>query len=327
MEWNKIPYTKKAKSLDEQIEELLQHGVVISDENKAKEYLSDIGYYRLGFYMHPFEKTYPLLDSQRSHKVHRGTKIEDIIAFYYFDFDLRNILNRYLSRIEVAVRTALLSELSNKYIDNPTWFVDPSVVSESFIASFPKEAYKSIRKNDVIKRHHKKYIGEYAPAWKTMEYMTLGNLEILYDNLIWDKDKKLVSNRFGEPATATFKSYLSAIRELRNACAHGKAIFDLKLYNGIRSGKAGVFTTVDRHTLREALAVVDYLLGTISRNRVEDMWESIYSATERLYENTPFLRPLIESQMGIIVPNDREIIPWYRSIIKKIVNFTKKISR
>ena len=92
-----------------------------------------------------------------------------------------------------------------------------------------------------------------------MEYMTLGNLEILYDSLILNKDKKLVSNRFGEPATTTFKSYLSVIRELRNACAHGKAIFDLKLYNGIRSGKAGTFSSADRHTVREALAVIDYM--------------------------------------------------------------------
>ncbi len=297
----KIPYTKRAKSLEQQIDTLRRHGVVIEDEQKAQEYLSDIGYYRIGFYLHPFEVTYPFLDSRRSHKVQPNTYIEDIVALYYFDFDLRNILNRYLSRIEVAVRTALLHELSNKYIHNPTWFVDPEVVKTDFIASFPEVAYKSIRKNDVIKRHHKKYLGAYAPAWKTMEYMTLGNLETLYDSLILDKDKKLVSNRFGEPATATFKSYLSAIRELRNACAHGKIIFDLRLYNGIRSGKAGKFSSTNRHSVREALKVVDYMLGNISQNRVKDMWQDIKEAAMRLYERKPELRPTIESLTGIIV--------------------------
>lgn len=96
----------------------------------------------------------------------------------------------------MAIRTAFLYELSNKYIDNPQWHVDPTVVAESFIINFPS-IYSTIRKNEVIKRHHKKYLGEYAPAWKTMEYMTLGNLEILYDSLLLNKDKKLVSNRFG----------------------------------------------------------------------------------------------------------------------------------
>lgn len=298
----KIPYTKRAKTLDEQIETLRKHGVEISDEQKATEYLSDIGYYRLGFYLHPFELTYPHLDSRRRHDVQPGTRIEDVVALYYFDFDLRNILNRYLSRIEVAIRTALLYELSNKYHNNPTWFVDPSVVTTNFITDFPTAAYNAIKKNDAIKRHHKKYVGQYAPAWKTIEYMTLGNLEILYDSLVLNKDKKLVSNRFGESAIATFKSYLSAIRELRNACAHGKAVFDLKLYNGIRSGKAGTFSTVNRHTMREALAVVDYMLSNISENRVKDMWQDIYAATSRLYGKTPGVRPIIESSTGIILP-------------------------
>ncbi len=298
----KIPYTKKVKSLDEQIDELRLHGVEISNDTKAKEYLSDIGYYRLGFYLYPFEKTFPLLDKRRYHDVRPGTKIEYVVALYYFDFDLRNILNKYLSRIEVAVRTALIYELSYKYINNPMWFVDSNVVTSKFITDFPNVAYNSILKNDVIKRHHKKYLGPFAPAWKTMEYMTLGNIETLFDNLVWDKDKKLISNRFGEPATGTFKSYLSAIRELRNACAHGKVIFDLKLYNGIRSGKAGTFSDSRRHSVREALAVVDYLLKSISVNRVKDMWKEIHVATSRLYEKAPSIRFVIENLTGIIVP-------------------------
>ncbi len=298
----KKPYLKRPKSPDEQIEELRQHGVSISDVSKAKEYLSDIGYYRLGFYLHPFELTYPFLDSRRRHDVREGTTIEHVVALYYFDFDLRNILNRYLSRIEIAIRTAVIYELSYKYINNPTWFVDPNVVTSSFITDFPTDAYSAIRKNNVIKRHHQKYIGQYAPAWKTMEYMTLGNIETLYANLIWDKDKKLISNRFGEPATGTFKSYLSAIRELRNACAHGKTLFDFKLYNGIRTGKAGTFNLTSRHSLREALAVVNYLLASISKNRVNDMWKDIYTAVSRLYEKTSAIRPIIETLTGITVP-------------------------
>ena len=112
----RIAYTKQATTYDDQISILRSRNVIISDETKAKEYLADIGYYRLGFYLHPFEITYPLLDSRRSHGVRPGTKIEDVVALYYFDLDLRNILNRYLSRIEVAIRTTIIYELSNKYV-------------------------------------------------------------------------------------------------------------------------------------------------------------------------------------------------------------------
>ena len=50
---------KQALTLDKQIKLLRSRGMSIADETKAKEVLLDIGYYRLGFYWFPFEKTYP----------------------------------------------------------------------------------------------------------------------------------------------------------------------------------------------------------------------------------------------------------------------------
>ena len=248
----KIPYNKRATTYEEQITILRRHGVVISDEAKAREYLADIGYYRLGFYLYPFEKTYPHLDYRRQHNVEHGTRIEDVVALYYFDIDLRNILNKYLSRIEVAIRTTIVYELSNKYKANPTWFVDPNVVSANFIRKFPGEAYRSIKNKLPIQRHHSKYTGQFAPAWKTMEFMTLGNLEVLYDNLVWDRDKRLISSHFKELAIETFKSYLTALREVRNACAHGNLLFGMTLSSGIRTGEAcAYFNGNDNQTSRK----------------------------------------------------------------------------
>lgn len=52
-------YIKTATTIEEQIAKLRKRGLTISDEDKAKEILSDIGYYRLGFYWFPYEKGYP----------------------------------------------------------------------------------------------------------------------------------------------------------------------------------------------------------------------------------------------------------------------------
>ena len=90
---------KTAKTVDEQIDILRSRGIIINDPEKAKEILNDIGYYRLGFYFFPFEKTHPQT-TNRTHEVVPGTQFEDAVALYYFDFDLRNILNRYLTRVE-----------------------------------------------------------------------------------------------------------------------------------------------------------------------------------------------------------------------------------
>lgn len=48
-----------ATNIDEQIALLEQRGMSIADKEKARECLLDIGYFRLGFYWFPFEKTYP----------------------------------------------------------------------------------------------------------------------------------------------------------------------------------------------------------------------------------------------------------------------------
>ena len=299
----KKAYTKQAQSLDDLVARLRNRGVVISDETKAKEYLYDIGYYRLGFYSYAFEVTYPCLDGRRCHEVKSGTTIEDIVALYYYDLDLRTILNRYLSRIEVSIRTTMTQELSMKYQDDPCWFVNSGVMSADFISGFNKEVYSHLRGKPAIKRHHDKYFGVYAPAWKTLEFMTMGNLEVLYSKLIRDADKKLISLRYGEPAISAFKSYLTAIREVRNACAHGNVLYGLHLSSGIITGAAcPSIIPGTNQTLNGALRVIDFMIRQISVNRANELKAELIEVTRRLYAKVPAIRPLIEDSTGIIIP-------------------------
>lgn len=301
----KIPYTKRATNHAQQIALLRSRGVQISNEHKAEEYLSDIGYYRLGFYLFPFEQTYPAVGKRRSHDVIPGTKIEDVVAYYYYDLDLRNILNRYLSRIEVAIRTTIIYELSNKYPSNPFWYVDSSIVESRFISTFTKQFYGKIKEKDPIRRHHQKYLGTYAPAWKAMEYMTLGNLENLYDKLKFNADKSLISSKFGEPAMGVFKNYLSVIREVRNSCAHGNVIVGMSLTENVKAGAACPTIPIGtQNTFHGALRVIDFLLKKVSVNRANDMWNQIYDATRKLYAAAPSLQPLVEQRTGIILPSE-----------------------
>lgn len=127
--------TKPATTIDEQLDLLKTRGLAIQDEDKAREILLDIGYYRLGFYLFPFEKSYPQLRN-RTHEYIDGATFEDAVKLYYFDFDLRLLLTRYLTRIEIAFRTALIYNLSNKYSPNSVWFISPSVVSRSYARDF-----------------------------------------------------------------------------------------------------------------------------------------------------------------------------------------------
>ena len=140
----------------------------------------DVGYYRLGFYAFPFECTFPNI-YDRSHQYVEGTTFKSIYDLYFFDTQLRRILLNALDRIEVNLRSRITYIVSNHYVDSPTWFVDRAIMNSNFVGGFRDKVYSTLLENPVIKRHHDKYINDkYAPAWKTLEFMTLGNLTALF---------------------------------------------------------------------------------------------------------------------------------------------------
>ena len=187
---NEHSLMKRALNIDEQIERLKSNGMIFDNEEKAKEILLDIGYYRFGFYSFPFEEQYPRLEN-RNHRLKQGTSFRSVYDLYEFDTRLRRILLNALDRIEVNIRTQITYIASNHYIDCPTWFCDNRYMSMDFVSTFDEKVYRTLRDNPIIKRHHENHKEDpYAPAWKSIEFMTLGNLTSLY-RAIKDENVKL----------------------------------------------------------------------------------------------------------------------------------------
>ncbi|MCD8305139.1 MAG: Abi family protein [Prevotella sp.] len=255
--------------MEEQIVKLKGRGMVFEDENKAKEILLDVGYYRLGFYSYAFEKSFPRL-KHRTHELIEGTEFRDVVELYYFDCDLRRLLTYYVNRIEVNIRTQITYIISNHYVQDPTWFANPKVMRDEYVNKFYQSVYKDMAKNPVLARHHKKYLNDkYAPAWKTLEFMTLGNIIHLYLSL---KDRNL-QNKIAKHYNCSFGvfcDYLEIIRSLRNRCAHGNCLYNMILYKGIQSSPAGI-TAENRHNIAGVIGVVRYILGQISNNRLAEL--------------------------------------------------------
>lgn len=258
--------------------------MTISDETKAKEILSDIGYYRLGFYWFPFEDGYPNKYC-RNHKFVEGTDFDDAVALYYFDNDLRNILAPYLHRIEICFRTAIIYNVSNHYRRNPTWFVDPKIVNDDFVKDFPK-LYGDIRKNEAVKRHHKKYRNDiYAPAWKTLEYMTFGSMLFLYQNLKSADLRQQIADKFGISNLDAFESQMKTIRIIRNICAHGHNLYDIHFPQSIKTGEIKGLSNKQRNNISGGLIVIESILKTISENRKNELDDKI----QKLLLNPQFI--------------------------------------
>lgn len=269
-------YIKRATTIDEQVAILRNRGILISNEEKAKENLLDIGYFRLGFYCFPFEKDYPYKDN-RNHIYKEGTIFEDIVKLYYFDFDLRNLLMRYINRIEINFRTYLTYYVSNTYKESPTWFADPVIVSSQYANTFEVKVYNdTFKATPIIKRHHQHHINDkFAPAWKTVEFMTFGSILKLYSNLRSDIVKSKIAKYYGITSVNVFMNYMETIKVIRNTCAHGGVLFDISLPLSIKNGPAGILNVNLKNNLAGALLVISYIMRQISENRANDMEDQI----------------------------------------------------
>lgn len=282
----------KATTLDEQVELLRSRGMELDlPVEKVKEILGDIGYYRLGFYWHPFE-----IDSK--HNFRPGTKFSECVELYYFDNDLRQILVRYTNRIEINFRTKLVYEGSSKFKNDPKWFINTRRVYGSYVSGFMVIYNKLKEENKFLKRHHIKYPNhKVAPAWKTIEFLSFGSVYNLYKALKDEDLKKKIAAHYGLKKFDKLQNYLGITLFIRNSCAHGAVIFDLHTPLEIEKLPFIQFTNDDRHSLDSAMKIIHFLLTKISINRAADFKDEIDALVKkRITSNT--LISIIEEKMN-----------------------------
>ncbi|UNY99218.1 Abi family protein [Zhouia spongiae] len=289
---------KKAIPVDEQIKKLRSRGMVMDwGEEKAKEVLLDIGYYRLGFYWHPFQ-----IDSE--HNLVEGTLFSNVVKLYYLDTDLKHILTKAINRIEINFKTQLIYYTSVKYDQNPTWFVDKKIVAKTFVDNFPKFYTKKFKSdNKPIKRHHAKYPNEiYAPAWKTLEFLTLGSVITLYISLQNKSLKETIASQYGIKSIGVLENFLLTILFIRNICAHSDLLFDANTPKEIKTTPLIKFNNNNRHSLDSSIKVILYLLNQISENRSNIIQTEIENLFE-VFSDDGVIKNIITNKMGYIYPS------------------------
>ncbi|MFD2600752.1 Abi family protein [Flavobacterium suzhouense] len=284
---------KTATNVVNQIQILRDRGMDLDlPEEKIKEILLDIGYYRLGFYWNPFEKN-------KNHEFSEGTKFSDAVKLYYLDVDLRNILLKYINRIEINFRTKVVYYVSNKYKNAPTWFIDPKIMNTDFIKSI-NEYYnpKFIKNNRTIQLHHRNNINDkYAPAWKTLEFFTFGAILKIFKSLNEEDVKKRIAGEYKVLNLNKFINLMDTIVFVRNTCAHGGVLFDFQIPQGIAILPGIVFNNNNRHSLDSSIKIISYILNSVSESRRLEMEEFINELFKSHCENE-VIKNIIETKIG-----------------------------
>src|SRR5690554_5633045 len=285
-----------ATTIDQQIQRLETRGMILDlSKEKIKEVLLDIGYYRLGFYWNPFE-------IDENHNFREGIKFSTILDLYYLDVDVRYLLIKHINRIEVSFRTKIIYYVSNINRKSPTWFVDPKIMSKDFIQNFDFYYNEDFKKNGVIAKHHKKYINDkYAPAWKTLEYLTFGNNMKIYKSLLNFDTKQRISEIYGVRDVEKFEKLMDVIVFVRNYCAHSGVIFDLRNIYGIPKLPYYDFNNNDRHCLDSCMKVISFILSKISENRANELNSNLETLFTKYTSKDPSIKWIIEKKINYLI--------------------------
>ncbi len=201
---------------------LKQRGLVVSDDVAALKTLSFISYFRLACYFRPMEA------DKQTHVFNNGTTLEQVMALYNFDTDLRDIVFGATRRIEVAFRTRINHYFSRNH--SPFWFTQVDLATDGHLFAenlsiIDREIQRS--KEEFIKEHFARYDKPtFPPAWKTLEVVSFGTLSKLFGNFAEKNDKKAVALDFGLPQHEFLISWMESLTVLRNRCAHHSRIWN-----------------------------------------------------------------------------------------------------
>ncbi|GHU74370.1 hypothetical protein FACS189413_19090 [Bacteroidia bacterium] len=212
----KINYSKTCTLPQDLIPLLKSRGLSITDEQKAIDYLTNIGYFRLSAYCYPL-----LQDPKEDHLYKHGATFDLVMNMYRFDRKLRILLFNEIEKIEVAIRSAMNNLISDALNDifwmtNVAYFYNQNVFARS-LTLIQSEIDKT--KEEFISHFRSKYTNSYPPAWMIAEIIPFGLLCGIYNNLNMARIKKKVASRFSL-SYSVFSSWMVTLVNLRNLCGH-----------------------------------------------------------------------------------------------------------
>ena len=202
---------KPALTFEQQIERLKTiHNLTIMHEDSALKILEKVNYYRLSAYGIGLKK------DANSEEYRDDITLEHIFRLYCFDSEFRNDIIHIVEQLEVQLRTQISYCLSIKY--GPEGH---GTIMDSF-----KNEVKHCKNLPFVKHHQDVYDGHF-PIWAAVELMTFGNITSIFD-IMKSEDQKSISS-FYATSPNHLKSWMLALVEIRNICAHYNRLYNMPL--------------------------------------------------------------------------------------------------
>lgn len=234
-----MPNTELPMDLESQVV-LMKKYITFRQRKKMREFLCYAGYFRASRYG-KF-----LLTQVNAF----GSKADSKVFFELYDFDvqLRLLLFKYCKKAEVRFKSAISNAVSLKtgdagfYLDRQYYTPTKSekdkknrnrnitFFNTKFFANLTNDEEKLRR--DVVKhpelREYRKggtRQNNVLPVWAAFSYFEMGTMVMIYSYLRGDLRKEVLNytysqNNYKKEVTKQMDTWLDAVRNLRNYCAH-----------------------------------------------------------------------------------------------------------
>lgn len=291
-----MSYPKSWKSYADQLQQLIDRGMGVTDRPRALEHLERIGYYRLsGYWFAMRERSGPLcLLDEHGRKPNKfreerialdafrtGTTFQDAVDLYVFDKQLRLLVMDALERIEVALRVDVSHTLGQ--LDRFA-YLKPELLHAEFSTQLDKKsgltrhhewlskhAQLIGRSKEEFVRHNRDKYGLPLAIWVTCEVWDFGTLSTLYNGMR-EAEQDMIASQYGVSNGRVFATWLRSLNYLRNVCAHHSRLWNRNIVDQPRlpsSAELAWVTPFEANTHARArcfllLRITRHLLGVVN---------------------------------------------------------------
>lgn len=272
---------KPATTLEDQLTLLESRGMEV-DRLLARQWLSNVSYYRLSAYWYPARQLGA--SGHRENTFAPGTKFSDVVALYECDRKLRTLIHDGMERIEIALRARIGEEIYAH--GGPLAYRDAAIFRPAFRHSdWLKTAQKRIQRarkyNESIRHYEREY--KDFPFWVLAEVLDFADISKLLEGLIVRQQRsvaeglgividlsKLTRNEAERvKKESPLVRWTEQLTIVRNTCAHHARVWNRSF---VPAPTAGLRTQSEFQRLPEgqserifgALTVMAHLLRTTS---------------------------------------------------------------
>lgn len=234
-----MPNTELPMDLESQVV-LMKKYITFRQRKKMREFLGYAGYFRASRYGKFLLTQVNAFGSKANSKV--------FFELYDFDVQLRLLLFKYCKKAEVRFKSAIANAVSLKtgdagfYLDRQYYTPTKSekdkktrnrnitFFNTKFFANLTNDEEKLRR--DVVKhpelREYRKggtRQNDVLPVWAAFSYFEMGTIVMIYSYLRGDLRKEVLdytysASNYKKEVTKQMDTWLDAVRNLRNYCAH-----------------------------------------------------------------------------------------------------------